>query len=156
MLLTTEREECRWCFGNARTVARLGGSRTGGAVRHCAAAILKPIPFLRIMGRKTEMEVVTVMMKLCYCQLRPSTARCIPLSQLLQKGGRAVNTYNDIKANIQILGSRAGVRNRLSVKGSGMASSRSLLIRRTMKSRSFVLRKRHERSDFSGKSTRVK
>ncbi|KAI4185724.1 MAG: hypothetical protein L6R41_003950 [Letrouitia leprolyta] len=65
------------------------------------------------MGRKTEMEVVTVMMKLCYCQLRPSTARCIPLSQLLQKGGRAVNTYNDIKANIQILGSRAGTYNAL-------------------------------------------
>ena len=38
---------------------------TGGAIKHCDAEVLKPNPSLRMMGKKTEMEVVTVMMKLC-------------------------------------------------------------------------------------------
>lgn len=37
---------------------------TGGAIRHCDAAMLKPSPSRKMMGKKTEMDVVTVMMKL--------------------------------------------------------------------------------------------
>lgn len=40
------------------------GELTGGAIRHCDAAILKPNPSRKMMGKKTDMEVVTVMMKL--------------------------------------------------------------------------------------------
>ena len=39
---------------------------TGGAIRHCDAATLKSNPVFRMMGKKTDIEVVTVMMKLCH------------------------------------------------------------------------------------------
>ena len=33
-------------------------------MRHCDSAIVKPMPVLRMMGKKTEIDVVTVMIKL--------------------------------------------------------------------------------------------
>ena len=41
-----------------------GEKLTGGAIKHWDSAMLKPNPFLRMMGRKTEMDVVPVMIKL--------------------------------------------------------------------------------------------
>ncbi|KAL9627797.1 MAG: hypothetical protein Q9204_006328 [Flavoplaca sp. TL-2023a] len=61
-----------------------------------------------------------------------------------------------MNAKIQILMSSAGLKKRARVNFSGMASSRSLLIRRTIKSRSSVFKKRHDWSALSGKSTRRK
>ena len=65
-------------------------------------------------------------------------------------------THKEMKARTQILISRAGLKNLVRVNFSGMQSSRSLLMRRMMKSRSLVLRKRHDLSAFSGKSIRKK
>lgn len=47
-----------------RNIAQFTEQPTGGATRHWEAPVLKPIPVFKMMGRKIEMDVVTVMMKL--------------------------------------------------------------------------------------------
>lgn len=88
------------------------------------------------MGRKTEIEVVTVMIKLD--KDRSLAARTFPNAYHFG------DAYKDMNAKIQILMSSAGLKKRARVNFSGIASSRSLLIRRTMKSRSSLFKKRQD------------
>jgi hypothetical protein len=99
----------------------------GGATRHCAAAIEKPILCRRMMGRKNPIPVALV------------------------------TTPKKINAKPQTFGSRPEEAHLLKFQGSGSTSSRSLESWRMTKLSSRSFRKRQDFfKDRSGKSIRKK
>lgn len=118
----------------------------GGAPRHSDSPTLKPIPSVRMIGRKYAMAYVTVVVQL---------AEQVDQNEEVNKQAKVKeHTYKKSNAKPQILKSSAGRRNLPRLNGSTCTSPRSRLTRRMTKASSFSFRKPQAPEARSGKSIR--